>query len=514
MENEVKLANDSLSSFTFHGILDHEKQDYSLHLFEDIHCTDISFRRTDFSFSSFRDCDFKNSIFDRADFLNASFLHVSFQESDFGNALFQNCIFEEVTFRGNKYAHAHFRGCVFLGCTFQNEDWCIEFDNCNFKQCRLSHINNTRSVISCLTFDTVTFSDVDIAECHAEDLVFKACNCENLTVDRERWLSYYYVNSEIHNLQLKYHGKLISAKDDMQSINNLFTQQRYFESLNLVLIGQMASMKNGNASTKGEMKFSRLTKRSVELALKQSPAQRQWNLEHIFKLFEVFYDYPAISLEEYITIIGYLNAINWIEIGIEQDRIEEYLRYYGRATALWQFYQRFRFSNRMLATIRPDAKCVVTIKTQIENIDEFRMLIESAFSQINQRELNRLYEQPLFIELHVEQGCWVVTIGTFMILIACFCRLLTVFGQPIFDLYERNKLHNSIYGRIVNLIDEGRMDNTIQEALKESLRNSISRISDDIPVEDTGVISELSEEVAKLQISEVVLDMLSPLTNG
>ena len=242
MENEVKLANDSLSSFTFHGILDHEKQDYSLHLFEDIHCTDISFRRTDFSFSSFRDCDFKNSIFDRADFLNASFLHVSFQESDFGNALFQNCIFEEVTFRGNKYAHAHFRGCVFLGCTFQNEDWCIEFDNCNFKQCRLSHINNTRSVISCLTFDTVTFSDVDIAECHAEDLVFKACNCENLTVDRERWLSYYYVNSEIHNLQLKYHGKLISAKDDMQSINNLFTQQRYFESLNLVLIGQRASM--------------------------------------------------------------------------------------------------------------------------------------------------------------------------------------------------------------------------------------------------------------------------------
>ena len=98
MENEVKLANDSLSSFTFHGILDHEKQDYSLHLFEDIHCTDISFRRTDFSFSSFRDCDFKNSIFDRADFLNASFLHVSFQESDFGNALFQNCIFGDAYF--------------------------------------------------------------------------------------------------------------------------------------------------------------------------------------------------------------------------------------------------------------------------------------------------------------------------------------------------------------------------------------------------------------------------------
>ena len=151
-----------------------------------------SFFRADFRRSRIQNCQFYHNIFGRADFVDVFIENTSFCDVNWGSCLFKNSKITDSTYTNNFYKGVSMQFNTFVDCKFVNEKFIFNVYKCKFIKCKFYNCTFEKSSLEDIYFEKCYFHNVNIAECHAENLKFNACQINMLKLGVTYWSTYLF----------------------------------------------------------------------------------------------------------------------------------------------------------------------------------------------------------------------------------------------------------------------------------------------------------------------------------
>ena len=196
-----------------------------------------SFFRSDFRGATFDNVTLLETDFDRSDFIDSRFLNSNFISVKFGASENKNAVYKCCNFNSCSYKGAVFTTTIFSECIFKNIHFICNFDRCKFINCQFINCQFNRSSVEECTFLKCELTDTDLAQCHAENLIFIDTFLQNVFLGAPFIPNYLIRNTNISDAKLKYRGKIVPITKYTELFENtLYQQKRYFELLNISII--------------------------------------------------------------------------------------------------------------------------------------------------------------------------------------------------------------------------------------------------------------------------------------
>lgn len=195
-----------------------------------------SFFRCDFRGSTFKSVKFYKNNFDRADFISCTFIDCSFENVDLGRSQIKNCYFCNCKFERNIYNTNTLQISLLENCTLSQEKIISNIYGCRYVDCSIYKCDFNRSSVDKSTFTSCTIKDTNFATLHAECITFISCNLEKIKLGLSYLFGYLYSNTSLSNAECLYRGKIVTPEFFNEYACNLYTEKRFSEYFNSLII--------------------------------------------------------------------------------------------------------------------------------------------------------------------------------------------------------------------------------------------------------------------------------------
>lgn len=438
---------------------DYSKNNLSYTLFENIQANfngiALNFNRTDFRGSKFINCSFSNNDFDRADLIDCYIEDVTFNNVNFGMSLIKNNYFKRVIFSKNNYNDLSVQETTFVDCTFDEAHINWTLFNCVFKNCTFKNTLFNHSSIDSNKFVDCYFIKCNMAECHMENIKFQSCILDHVELGVSYIASYLFRDTNLSQIIFKYRGDLVHIDnfgDD--DINNLISQERYFNYLNMLLL-----------QNKKENFFNN-TKIAIEKTLKLDSQQRFYNLKNILLMFEFYYDSLVIDFVTYQKIVLLLNSISFDDF--ECDEILEY------KSILYRINEKNNLSNISLMTLNTigrDENCICKIHINSNDLENIKSQLAYTLETINEIAANSLIDKDKIYEIkQIEQGSIILTIASSLVLAMLFIKVTKNINHSI----QIMRIEKAAADKHIENIKKAKTTKQVQTILKEANKYALT----------------------------------------
>ena len=349
-----------------------------------------SFFRSDFRGATFDNVTLLETDFDRSDFIDSRFLNSNFISVKFGASENKNAVYKCCNFNSCSYKGAVFTTTIFSECIFKNIHFICNFDRCKFINCQFINCQFNRSSVEECTFLKCELTDTDLAQCHAENLIFIDTFLQNVFLGAPFIPNYLIRNTNISDAKLKYRGKIVPITKYTELFENtLYQQKRYFELLNISII------------VKKIFSYDYFLSIFNEVVLLDE-LYRKFHINNIIKMLDFYFSYKTIDLITYFKIIDYLNKYDW-----EKFHFEESLQYKANLYVINEKISNYCYDYDYLNTISSDTKCLYKIRL---NCEQKEVAINKLKEFINQfKKINPEINDNIEV-LEIEKGSIILTI--------------------------------------------------------------------------------------------------------
>ncbi len=476
----------------FHNNLDtYESKDLSFLFFADIDFSnDVSaksFYRADFRRSKISNCNFYKNAFGRADFVDVYIQNSSFDNVNWGACLFKNSNIISSIFKNNSYKGISLQFNTFKDCTFKEEHFVFNAYKCKFIKCTFEKCTFEKSSLEDITFECCIFNDVNIAECHSENLKFDSCKVNSLKLGITYWSTYLFKYTKIDECTFMYKGEII----DVSSIEYfgrymdvLLQQDRLYEFLNCIIIN--------NKNSKNVVPAFCYVWHRIE---KLPRFIRNKNIIDILEMLQFYHGYMAIGYEEYNSILVILNNQDWNDYSFEDANV-----YMSKVYQLNRTFDNCIFPVSYLSTIDLNSTCEIVIRLNFDKEADAIKYIDDIFGQLNLI-LKSVYAEPLYTTIKTNKGSIVLTISSFLLL----GILLSYTYKKIAHNNEVVRFERSLSENLKKRLSEDNISiSEVKKICSVAKENNLTDSSLDIES-----IKNFSKEITTGEIISIILKVIS-----
>lgn len=473
---------------------DHEGQDLTEMLFKDVdyeqHEFHASFFRSDFSRSQFAGCIFFMNKFGRADFIDVYIEGTKFHMVDFGSCMFKNATIEKAVFQENRYHGVAIQFCYFRNCTFRNEHFITNMFHCVFDQCDFINCKFEKSSLESNQFTNCRFSEVDMAECVAENIWFSACSLSDVCLNAAMWATCLYKETDIRSISFKYHGEIVdvlSAKLDKYT-RQLLESRRLAEYLNSRIIARSIGVQ---ADLSVELSLV------LDIAQSLQQSTREKNMLRILDMLQFYIGSKYINFVEGIHLLSILQNYDWSGYPFGES-----LKYESR---LFQIEKQHEDSLRNLSyicTIKPDQLCTANFRLSFNNSSDAQDYLNALFQSINEEYCVCMFKPPYFEVLAEAPGSIILTVAASALLVVLLARAAKIVFHDALSIKIQYKTAKQISKQLENTNgDLSTLKSICTVANKYGLLHT--------PSDDKQALLKLSSELTKGGILDVIINLLT-----
>lgn len=442
-----------------------------------------SFYRSDFRGSLFNGVNLNKTLFDRADFIDTKFVNVEFESVIFGgsehkNTIYDSCFFKKCSIKGTVCT-----SCIFINCVFVNIHFQCTMDRCKYINCQFINCVFNKSSIEEVTYKNCEMNNVDLAQCHAENLIFIDSKLRNVCFGAPFIPNYLIRETSLDDVKLKYRGKVISHNKYLEEFESkLLANERYFEYLNIsIIIKQTFSYEL----------FNFIFKRAIKLDV----IKRKYHILNILKMLDFYFSYQIIDFSTYIKIVYFLENFNWDSITFDES-----IDYRACLYVIKERLNYYQFDFKYLNAIDSSLPCEFTLRLNYNDknkaIQDFKNLINE-FSSISND-----YNGEFTI-LGTQQGSVILwVLGSLQLI----CLLGFMINKYKDDRISRKIKLECIKASISKSKDLIKKAKTSEELLK--INQDIEKIS---KLNDEKFMNDFNKIANSLFISEIISLVISVL---
>lgn len=429
---------------------DREKEDLSNLIFKDIEYNEKnkpSFYRSDFRGSKFINMVFYKNNFEIADFISNSFKNVEFINTFFTNPEVKNCHFDKCIFDTNIYQTVSFHGCIFSKTSFKNEVFSFTMENCEFIDCSFTNCSYDQCSTENLKFIECKFLKCEMSTMHAENFMLQQCIFRDTYLGLPFLGTYLIIDTDFNLLKFKYRGEEVEVTKELweKQIQSLYTQERYFEYLNFLILFNNPKQLLKSLSNLVEKTF-----------LIENKKVKEYNINSIFEMFNFYFGSNRLTLGQEFVIVSILKEFDTSSLTSEEKLLYDVNIY----KLEMKFDQQDTCFNH-IKTLPLDWKANLQIRLNVNDEVEGKLFIDKVFNEINHKMLSNAYNNPLYEIQDIRKGSVIIELSCALLLGYSFIKFIHMANIT----KCRIKINNAVTDECIKHIQNSNSLNTIKNTL-------------------------------------------------